>query len=260
MIRRAGVVVGLALLATGCGHTIFVPPAGPGVVTDASEAWKAATASCKSAEQYSAALKISGRAGSQRIWRLAIDTAVTPTQIYMGATFSGQPVFVLAGTAKDATLWLRREQRVVKAPAGDIIEAILGLAMPPDRLLALLTGCATRNLEITSATSHNALVAVQTADARVFIERQGTAWRTRGAEAEGFRVEFLWKTSALPEKVWIRSTPGREPAASLDVSVADPSISDAIPATVFNAPSGATSAQPMTLEELRSAGSWRKKP
>ena len=260
MIRRAAAVAWIALLATGCGHAIFVPPAGPGVVTDASEAWRTATASCKSAEQYTAALRISGRAGSQRIWRLAIDTAVTPTQIYMGATFSGQPVFVLAGSAKDATLWLRREQRAVKAPAGEIIEAILGLRMTPDRLLALLTGCATRNLEITSATTHDAIVAVQTADTRVFLERQGTVWRTRGAQAEGFTVEFLWKTSNLPDKVWIESTPGREPAAKLDVSVSDPTISDPIPASVFNAPSGAASAEPMTLEELRSAGSWRKKP
>ena len=260
MIRRAGAVAWLALLAAGCGHKIFVPPAGPGVATDASAAWTAATASCRSAEHYSAALKVSGRAGSQRIWRLAIDTAVTPTQIYMGATFSGQPVFVLAGSEKDATLWLRREQRVVKAPAGDIIEAILGLKMPPDRLLALLTGCATRNLEVTAATSHNAIVAVQTADTRVFLERQGTVWRTRGAEADGYRVEFLWKTAALPDKVWIESTPGREPAAKLDVSVTDPSTSDPIPATVFTAPAGAASAEPMTLDELRSAGSWRKKP
>lgn len=253
MIRRAGVIACLALLAAGCGHTIFVPPTGPGVVTDASEAWTAATASCKTAQHYSAELKISGRAASQRIWRLTIDTAVTPTQIYMGARVSGQPIFVLAGSAKEATLWLRPEQRVVKAPAGDIIEAILGLAIPPDRLLSLLTGCATRSLDITTATSHNGIVAVQTADARVFIERQGTAWRTRGAEAEGFRVEFLWKTGALPEKVWIESTPGREPSASLDISVVDPTISDPIPATVFDSPSGAASAEPMTLDELRTS-------
>jgi hypothetical protein len=256
VIRRAGVVACLAVLAAGCGHTIFVPPTGPGVVTDASEAWTAATATCKGAQQYSADLKISGRAGPQRIWRLEVETAVTPTQIYMGATFSRQPIFVLAGSAKDATLWLRPEQKAVKAPAGEIIEAILGLPMPPDRLLSLLTGCATRSLAVTAATSHNGIVAVQTADARVFIERQGTAWRTRGAEAEGFRVEFLWKTGTLPEKVWIRSTPGREPAASLDVSVADPTISDPIPASIFNPPSGAAAADAMTIDELRS---WRKK-
>jgi len=256
VIRRAGVVACLALLAAGCGHTIFVPPAGPGVVTDASEAWTAATASCKSAQHYSADLKISGRAASQRIWRLEVETAVTPTQIYMGARFSGQPIFLLAGSAKDATLWLRPEQKAVKAPAGEIIEAILGLPMPPDRLLALLTGCATRSLDVTAATSHNGIVAVQTPDARVFLQRQGTVWRTLGAEAEGFRVEFLWKVGTLPEKVWIRSTPGREPSASLDISVTDPTITDPIQASVFNPPSSAASAEPMTLDELRS---WRKK-
>jgi hypothetical protein len=256
VIRRVGVVAWLALFSAGCGHTIFVPPAGPGVVTDASEAWTAATAACRNAKYYSASLKISGHAGSQRIWRLAIDTAVTPSQIYMGATVSGQPIFVLAGSATDATLWLRQEQKAVKAPAGEIIEAILGLPIPPDRLLSLLTGCATRTFDVTTATSHNGLLAIQTADARVFIQRQGTAWRTLGAEAEGFRVQFLWKAGLLPEKVWIRSTPGREPAASLDVSVADPTTTDPLQASVFNAPSGAAAAEPMTLDELRS---WRKK-
>ena len=144
---------------------------------------------------------------------------MTPTQIYMGARFSGQPIFLLAGSAKEATLWLRPEQKALKAPAGEIIEAILGLPMPPDRLLALLTGCATRSFDVTAATSHNGIVAVQTADARVFLQRQGTVWRTLGADAEGFRVEFLWKAGTLPEKVWIRSMPGGD--ASLDVSVAD---------------------------------------
>jgi hypothetical protein len=256
VIRRAAVVACLAVIAGGCGHTIFAPPTGPGVVTDASEAWTAATASCRSAQHYSASLRVSGRAASQRIWRLAIETALTPTEIYMGATVAGHPVFVLAGSAKEATLWLRQEERAVKAPAGDIIEAILGLAMPPDRFLSLLTGCATRSLGVTAAASHGGLVEIQTADARVFIERQGTVWRTRGAEVEGFRVEFLWKTGALPEKVWIESSPGHEPAAFLDISVIDPTISDPIPATVFQPTSGATSAQPMTLDELRS---WRKK-
>ena len=177
----------------------------------------------------------------------------------MGATVSGQPVFILAGSVSEATLWLRREQRVVKAPAGDIIDAILGLSMPPDRLLALLTGCATRIHDVTSAESFGGLLAIQTPDARVYVERQGAVWRTRYAEAEGFRVEFSWKTAALPGKLWIRSTPGREPAASLDLSVSDASATDPIPASVFTPPAGATSADPMTLEELRS-GSWRKMP
>jgi hypothetical protein len=258
MIRRAAAAAWLAVAAAACGHAIFVPPAGPGTATDASAAWAVATAPCRAAQSYSGNLRISGRAGSQRIWHLDVETAVTPRQIYMGATFSRQPIFILAGTTSEATLWLRPEQRVVKGPAGDIIEAILGLSMPPDRLLSLLTGCGTRIYDVTSAQSFGGLLAIQTPDARVYVERQGTVWRTRAAEAEGFRVEFSWTAAALPGKLWIRSTPGREPAASLDLSVSDASATDPIPSSVFTPPSGAAGADPMTLEELRS-GSWRKK-
>jgi hypothetical protein len=259
MIRRAAGAAWLVLAAAACGHAIFVPPAGPGAATDASAAWAEATSTCRGAQSYIGTLRISGRVGGQRIARLEIDTAVTGNQIYMGATASGTPIFVLSGSNSDAILWLRRQDRVVKAPAGEILEAILALSMPPDRLLGLLSGCGTRTTDAKSASSYSGLLAVQTADARVLLRRQGMAWRTFGAEAEGFLVEFFWKTSALPEKLWIRSTPGREPAASLDVSVSDATITDPIPASVFTPPSGAASAGAMTIEELRS-GAWRKTP
>lgn len=262
MIPRVAGAAWLALAAAACGHAIFVPPVGPGAATDAASAWAEATSTCRAVQSYVGELGVSGRTGTQRIWRAAgvtIDTAVTRSEIYMAARVSGQPIFLLAGSTSAATLWLRSQNKVVKAPASDILEAILGLAMPPDRLLALLSGCGTRATELTSAASYDGLLAVQTADARVFIRRQGTAWRTFGVEADGFRVEFSWKATTTPEKLWIRTTPGREPAASLDVSVSDATITDPPQATVFSPPSGASSAEPMTIEELRS-GAWRKVP
>ena len=177
----------------------------------------------------------------------------------MGATFSGQGIFVLAGTASQATLWLRRENRVVRAAAGDIIEAILGVAIPPDRLLSILSGCGTRAFDVSSAASYSGLLAVQTSDTRVFLKRSAGGWRTFSAEAEGFRVEFSRKDASWPDKLWIRSTPGREPAASLDVSATDVTLNEPPPSSVFTAPAGAASADAMTLEELR-AGAWRKQP
>jgi hypothetical protein len=201
---------------------------------------------------------LSGRAGSQRIWPISVETAVTPTQVYMSATFSGRSVFVLAGSTTQATLWLRRDDRVVQAPANDIINAILGLELPPDRLLALLTGCVTRVADVTSTMRHGDLLAVQTADARVFLEPKGTGWWIRAGEVKGFVVEFARQPTPLPGKVWIRSTPGLEPKVSLDVGVSDASITAPIPPAVFGVPSGSTRAQAMSLDELRSAGPWRK--
>jgi hypothetical protein len=90
---------------------MFVPPAGPGVpAANASEAWAAATADCRQSQNYKALLHVSGRAGGDRLWPFALETALTSDgAIYMSATTSGQSIFVLAGTAREATLWLRRE-------------------------------------------------------------------------------------------------------------------------------------------------------
>ena len=204
---------------------------------------------------------MSGRAGSQRIWPLAVETAVTADRIYMSATHSGQPVFVLAGSASDATLWLRRNdpERVVKAPAGAIVDAILGLSVPPERLLAVLTGCVTRAFDVVSAVEYDGLLGIGTADARVFLQRIGAAWRPRAGVLEGFTVEFGWESSPLPARVWIQSTPGREPRASVTLTVSDAAVDEPIPATVFTAPAGASRAEPMTLEELRSVGAWKER-
>jgi hypothetical protein len=252
VIRRAIAVAGLVFVTAACGHAMFVPPAGPGVPADAAatEAWAEATKTCRDAQSYKADLRVS---------RLSIEAAVTPANIYMGATYSGQSIFMLAGTSAQATLWLRRDNRVVRAPAGDIIEAILGVEVPPDRLLSLLSGCGTRAFDVKSASSYSKLLAVQTPDTRVFLQRAGSVWQTYGVEADGFRVRFFWKAGASPEKIWIGSAPGRDPAASLNVSVRDATINDQIPASIFNAPSGAATAEPMTLEELRT-GAWRKLP
>jgi tetratricopeptide (TPR) repeat protein len=88
---------------------------------------------CRGARSYTAALRLSGRVGDQRIWPpIAVDTAVTADQsIYMGATVAGRSLFVLAGSVSRATLWLRQEQRVVTAPPAEIIEAMLGVSLPP---------------------------------------------------------------------------------------------------------------------------------
>jgi len=260
VIRRAALATAFVLAAGACGPAVFIPPAGPGAPVDATPAWAEATNTCRSARSYAATLRVGGRAVGHRIWgRLSIETAVTSSNIYMGATFSGQPIFVLAGTPSQATLWLRRENRAVRAAASDIIEAILGVAIPPDRLLSILSGCGTRAFEITSAGSHAGLVSVQTSDTRVFLKRGAEGWRTFASEADGFTVKYSWKTTNSPDKLWIRSIPGREPSASLDVSASDVSLNEALPPSVFSAPAGAASAEAMTLEELR-GGTWRKQP
>lgn len=232
---------------------MFVPPTGPGIpAANASEAWASATANCRQSKNYKALLHVSGRAGGERLWPFSLETALTSDgAIYMGAETSGQSIFVLSGTAKQATLWLRREDRTVVAPPDAIIEAILGVPLPPDRLLAVLTGCITRAFDVTSSAQHNSVLTIQTPDARVYLEPFASGWRTRAGDVDVFTVELANKKSALPDNVWIRTAVGRSPEARLDVKVSDAEINSTIPASFFTPPAGAARAQPMKLEELR---------
>ena len=255
MSVRAGAAVCLALAVSACSHTMFVPPAGPGVpAPNAADAWRSATESCRQAKSYQASRGVSGRAADQRIPRIRVDTAVTSDgNIYMSATASGQSIFLLAGTAKQATLWLRREDRAVLAPPDAIIDALLGVQLPPDRLLSVFSGCITRSFDVSSSSQHDRLLLIQTPDARVYLEPAGAEWRARAGDVDGFSVELGRKTLPLPENVWIRTAAGRTPQARLDVSVSDAEVNGSIPASVFSPPAGAGRAEPMTLEELRAS-------
>jgi hypothetical protein len=245
--------------AAACGRAMFVPPKGPGTpLTDASTVWDQATRSCRGATTYKAALRVSGRAGTQRIPPLSIETAVTSdSSIYMGATAAGRSVFILAGNARQATLWLQRDERVVVAPAAEIVDAILGVSLPPERLLAILTGCVTRSFDVKSSEQFGKLAEVVTPDARVFLAQEAAGWRTRAAEVDGFFVELVRETSSLPQKVFINTPVGREPKADVDVTASEAEMNGTIPVTFFSPPAGAKSAQPMTIGELRAAGAWK---
>lgn len=239
---------------------MFAPPAGPGVpATGADEAWRSATASCRQTKSYQARLRVSGQAGPQRIPTLTVDTGLTADgSIYMSATASGRSIFLLAGTAKAATLWLRREERSVVAEPGAIIEAILGVPLPPDRLLSLFAGCITRSFDVTAATQYASVVAVQTPDAKVYLEPDAAGWRVRAGQVEGFSIELERAPAVMPEKVWIRTVEGRTPRTRLDVRISDAEANGNIPSSVFTPPAGAARADKMTLEELRASFAWKE--
>jgi hypothetical protein len=114
-----------------------------------------------------------------------------------------------------------------------------------------------REHDIASAARYGKRIAVQTSDARVYLDSEAQGAKVIAGEAQGFIVELSWKASTLPVKMWLNSAPGREPRASLTVSVEDASVNPAIPPAFFAPPAGAATAEPMTLEELRT-GSWRK--
>lgn len=254
MRLRASLAAGCVVALAACGHPLFRPPAGPGLpAPDAAGAWEQATKVCRGATSFVAELRVSGRVGDDRFPSLTVASGLDNTgSVYLSATYSSQPIFLLVGAAERATLWLRRDNRAVVDAAGGILTELLGVPLSPERLLAVLTGCATRSVEIREADQRGRLLRVVTADAIVFLEQQQGAWRTRAAQVDGFTVQYERDGTSIPQRILIDADPGR-PRASLDVRVSQAELNGTLPPDIFTPPAAAANAAPLTLAELRSA-------
>ncbi len=238
----------MGLFAAGCGSA-FVPPGGPGEpAPDAAPAWTEAIASCRGARTYSAMLHL-GAAGAH------VQTTVTDQgQVFLGAIVGGRPRFTLAGTRDAATLVLHDDRRVVRAPAGAIVEALIGTAIAPEEWLAFVTGCVTRSHEIEAAARVGGLIRISTREGQVYLRRQGGVWRVRGGEVLGLIVDYDWRDSAFPTVLGARSAPGGAVDTRLRFEAGQFVVNGGVPAVLFAPPPGADAAVPMTLDELREVG------
>jgi hypothetical protein len=247
----------LAASFTGCATRAFVRPAGPGVpVDDASAAWSEATRVCRDIRTYHQELRLSARIESRRFpgvtLGLALDSA---SRIGLGAFAMGQPLFQLGGTAERATLWLREGNRVVTGPAAEMVEALIGVRLGPERLLAIVSGCVTGDAAAATGERVGDLLAVTTGDTVVYLEAIEGRWRPRAGFFDRVAVDYQRYEAALPRQIAIASQPGHEPEVALTIRVeGDLRVNPALdPAQVFTVrvPDGAVAA---SLEALRAAG------
>jgi hypothetical protein len=253
-MRAAIAAAGLVALAA-CSQPMFRPPAGPGLpAPDAGAAWEQATKSCRGAKNLAAALRVSGRAGDESFPSISVDAALDDEgSIYLSAMHTGQALFLLAGRADRATLWLRKDNRAVTDAPAAIIDRMLGVGLAPTRLLAVLTGCAARSFEVRQAERLGRLLRIETADAVVFLEQQQGSWRTHAALVDGFTIQFQREGTSVPQRILIAADPGRPPAR-LDIRLSEAELNGTLPAGIFTPPAGAANAEPLSLSELRRVG------
>ncbi len=233
---------------------MFRPPAGPGLpAPEAPQAWEQATKTCRAAKNFVAALRVSGRTETDSFPAISVDAAVDDQgSIFLSATHTGQSLFLLAGGGDRATLWLRKDNRAVTDAPEAIIDAMLGVGLKPARLLAVLTGCAARSLDVKQAERYGRLLRVETADAIVYLQQQQAGWRTHAAQVDGFTVEYEREGTSVPQRILITADPGRPPAR-LDVRVSQAELNGTLDAKIFIPPAGAAAADPLSLDELRRA-------
>jgi hypothetical protein len=254
--RHAGIVALTLALTCACGPRRFVVPAGVGEpAPDAAAAWQEATAACRAVTTYTAELHVSGHAGAFSLSsRSTIQTGVTATdQIRLEALAFGRLIFVLAGTGDRATFLRSSDHRILKARGEDIVDAITGLTLGPRALLAVLDGCGGQAADITKAVKYGDLLAVTTADARVYVRQQEGRWRTVAAELPGLQVDYRRTLGDWPTGLRLSSPAGRTPVVALSVAIQQIEVNTPLADVAFqvNEPADAV---PLTLEDLRREG------
>lgn len=239
----------------GCATGRFVAPVEipiPVSLTEAEAAWGEATRDCRAVEAYGGEVRASVAIDSRRFPTLRLGLAVERDgRIAIDARVSGSSFFTLRGRGEAATLVLSQERQVVTGRVDEILDALAGLPIGPERLLAVLTGC----LSLAPATTGERVgpfVRVTGPDAVVYLTRASGPWRVRAGSFGSLSVDYATRDGAWPSQIVLRSVAGRTPDVDVSLSIAsfdraprDPSVFAVV------TPAGA---ERISLETLRERG------
>ena len=247
------ILIVAVLFATACG-----PPRRPSLPTGAgtpvpgfASAYEQAVQDCRDVKAITAELALSGRAAGTKLrGRINAGFAAPDDIVLEGIAPFGKPVFVLVGRGAQATLWLPRDDRVVRgAPAEAIVEALAGVALTPTQLRAAVAGCGLGIVSPTAGRSYgDEWAAAEAPSGTVYFRRVQGRWRLAAAVHNGITVQYGNFAGATPSVVYIRTSTSD---LALEVSQVDVNVPIDPRAFALEIPA---SAAPLTVEELRRAG------
>ena len=136
------------LLLAGCAARAPQRPQGPGTPDpSAIDAFTAATKPCAGLKTLTAEIRLSGRAGGERLRGTLHAGFAAPAALRFEAVAPfGPPVFILAGRNNRATLFFPRDKRVLPDVAlADVLDRLTALALNADDVRLVLTGCLAQN-------------------------------------------------------------------------------------------------------------------
>ena len=229
-------------------------PTGPGEPrADYASTFAGATTNCRAVHSLTADLALSGSAGRQRL-RGHVLAGFAPGALRLeGVAPFGAPVFILAAEGGRGTLLLPRDRRAVPSAAPDeILEAIVGVKLAPDDLLAAFTGCVKAAATPVSARAYGVdwLAVDLGGGATAYLHRQGTDWPIVAAVLAGLQIDYGAQRAGLPEQVRIRtSDPRSTPPVDLQVRFQSLELNPEIDRAAFSVvvPPGTTA---ITVQEL----------
>ncbi len=257
--RAAVAALVLTIGLPACGPRAIVLPTDSGTLfPEFAVVHAQVSAACAGVRTLQAEVTLSGRVAEQRVRGRVHAGFERPGSMRLeGVAPFGPPIFILAAKADEAVLLLPRESRVVLGAAPEaILGALTGVALAPDDLQAVLTGCVTANPRpVTGRVHRNDWVSIDLDDqSRVFLRRRRQTWEVRAARRNHWQIEYDGWTGSFPQRVRLRST--SDVPVDLTVTLGQLQTNAGIPSAAFEVtiPQGAV---PLTVDELRAAGPLR---
>ena len=251
----AVILLSLAASLPACAPKRIELPTGTGSpFAEAARAYDEAVKECRGVRTMQATLGLSGRAGTTTL-RGTVDAGFeAPDRIRLeGRHPLGRPVFILAAGGGRSTLYMPREDRVLRDVAPEsIVEALVGVSLAPGELRSLVSGCGFGVAEPAGGREYTGgYVAVDTGGPTTYLRREQNVWRVAAATRPPLTVLYSGFVNGRPATLRVVSS--GTPRADLTVRLSDVNLNVPMDAAVF-AVDVPAAAQPLTLDELRRAG------
>jgi hypothetical protein len=215
----------------------------------AVQAHVAATRHCRPLRTVTAEIRLSGRAGAERVSARLLAGFAAPQSMRLEALAPfGAPALLLVSDGAHTTLLFPRDQQVLRdAPVADVLGAIAGLSLDAGDLRAVLTGCIGTATEGRGVSFGSSWRAVDTEGARVYL-RNG---QVVAADYRGWLVDYSQHMNGIARAVRVRQPP---PGGDVDLQAAlaqvEINVDVAPEAFTLDVPASAT---PITIDDLRAA-------
>jgi hypothetical protein len=202
--RLAALMLALAVSAA-CAGGRFVRPAGTAVPFPEGPAiWMELSRGCRAVAMARAELRVSGRVEGQGFPSLTTGLVADADHLAIQTMAGARPVFTLAGDRASVVLLNHLDRRMTRGAAADVVDALVGVRLQPDRLLALLSGCVSSDATVTLAERVGAAARLRTADSVIYlVERQGQ-WRLAAADFGDVTADYRRVEDGWPREIELR--------------------------------------------------------